>query len=59
MVGLPQNEDFKDFKNIREYLFNTSNFLEDFEEIRVSKRLENLYKFCAWKLKKWKNKDQR
>ena len=57
MMGL--NDNFSDFKNLREYLFNTGNFLEDFDEARISKRLENLSKFCVWKMKKWKTKDQR
>lgn len=58
MVGL-KNEDFVDFMNLREYLFNTNNFLEDFDDTRIAKRLDNLYKYLDWKMKRWKIKDQR
>jgi len=58
-IELPKVEDFSDMKNIKNYMFNYSNLLDDLDEEKVSKRLDNLSKYSVWKMKKWVTNYQR
>lgn len=52
-IELSKVDDFSDMKNIKNYIFNYSNLVDDLDEEKVSKRLDNLSKYSVWKMKKW------
>jgi len=58
-IELAKIDDFSDMKNIKNYMFNYSNLLDDLDEEKVSKRLDNLSKYSVWKMKKWVTNFQR
>lgn len=53
------HEEFTDVKNLREYVYNAYCFLEDFEENKLAKKMDNLHKYNVWKMKKWVTKYKR
>jgi len=58
-IEISKNDDFLGMKNLKEYMFNYANLLDDLDEEKVSKRLDNLSKFSVWKMKKWVAQNQR
>ena len=40
-------------KYAREYYYMGYSLLEDLDEVKTSKRKDNMYKFSVWKMKKW------
>ena len=54
-----ESEGFSNLRTLQEFFYTTLNYMGDFDDSKINKRLENLKKYSVYKMKKWVSRVQR